>query len=268
MSRVGTRTNLLRACYSLLIPIARFLLRNGISFREFSEIGRIAFVEVAGKDYGIRGRPTNVSRVSAMTGIGRKEVKRIRELQLQTTFPDNPRVDLSPLSDVLHRWFTDPAYLKRDGKPKTLQFRRGRTSFTRLVKESAGDLPAGAIKVELLRCGAVSESFTGKLTPKRRYVVREGLAERLVASMVFGLRALASTIAHNCAHAEEFGRIERFIESNPLSDAEIAKLKSQVRQRISVFADDMDDFLSESPRSAVTSNRRIGVGVYYYEDDT
>jgi hypothetical protein len=85
--------------------------------------------------------------------------------------------------------------------------------------------------------------------------------------MVFGLRALASTIAHNCANPEKFGRIERFIESDPLTDAEIAALRGQVRHRISAFADGIDDFLSQSPRSVVTSTKRIGVGVYYYEDD-
>jgi hypothetical protein len=85
--------------------------------------------------------------------------------------------------------------------------------------------------------------------------------------MVFGLRGLAATIAHNCSHAERLGRIERFIESDPLTDTEIALLRSQVRERISVFADGIDNFFSESERSGLPTSKRIGVGVYYYEDE-
>jgi hypothetical protein len=268
MTNTSTRTRLLRACHAFLVPVARFLLRNGISFREFSEISRIAFVEVAGNDYGIRGRPTNISRVSAMTGIGRKEVSRLRKLE--KAYPD-PRVELSPLSDILQRWYTDVAYLGADGKPRVLRYNSGRASFVELVKQCAGDLPAGAIKVELIRCGAVSEDSDGRLVAERRYVTPEGLNEKLITGMSFNLRGLASTIAFNTSQlarsAEDFGRIERFIESDPLSELGIAALRGQLRQQISTFANGVDDFLSRGERSNLTSGRRIGVGVYYYEDD-
>ncbi len=269
MTKATTRTRLLRACFSFLVPVARFLLRNGISFSEFSEISRVAFVEVAGVDYGIRGRPTNISRVSAMTGIGRKEVRRLR--QLKEKFQDDPRVELSPLSDVLQRWFTDPRYLSAAGKPKVLRYSSGRASFVRLVRESVGDLPAGAIKVELIRCGAVSEDSTRQLTARRRYVVPEGLDERLITSMVFGLRGLATTIAYNSSELaqspDDPGRIERFIESDPLTEIGITAFRRQLRKEITLFADGVDNLLSQGQRSTRPSGRRIGVGVYYYEDD-
>ncbi len=265
MNRSSSRTRILRACYSFIVPVARFLLRNGIGFREFAELSRVAFVDVAGKDYGIRGRPTNVSRVSAMTGVGRKEVRRIR--QLKAEYMDDPRVDLSPLSDVLQRWFTDPSYLDASGNPKTLPFRKGRKTFAKLVSECAGDLPAGAIRVELVRCGAIAEDKSGRLTARRRYVVPEGADQRIVTSMAFGLRALASTVAHNMDHSKELGRIERFVESDPLTEAGIAGVRSQVRKRIGAFADGIDDFFSDAERGSSGGGKRIGVGVYYYEDD-
>jgi hypothetical protein len=51
----------------VLRPIARIFLRFGIGFREFAEISKAAFVDVASTDFGIRGRPTNISRVAVMT---------------------------------------------------------------------------------------------------------------------------------------------------------------------------------------------------------
>ena len=99
------RNRILTACFSFLVPVARFLLHRGISYREFEEIARNAYVKVASDEYGIRGRPTNASRIAAMTGIPRKDVTRIRESL--DDYEVTPKTDLSPLGDVLHRWFTD-----------------------------------------------------------------------------------------------------------------------------------------------------------------
>ena len=55
---------ILGAVLLVIRPIARALLRAGIGYREFAEICKTAFVDVAGKDYGLRGRPTNISRVA------------------------------------------------------------------------------------------------------------------------------------------------------------------------------------------------------------
>jgi len=38
-------------------PIVRILLRYGIGYREFVEVVKTAFVDVASSDFGLRGRP-------------------------------------------------------------------------------------------------------------------------------------------------------------------------------------------------------------------
>ncbi|MDH3905625.1 MAG: DUF6502 family protein, partial [Gammaproteobacteria bacterium] len=72
--RDDIQRQILGAFLVVLKPIARILLRFGIGFREFSEIAKTAFVDVASSDFGLRGRPTNISRVAVMTGLTRKEV--------------------------------------------------------------------------------------------------------------------------------------------------------------------------------------------------
>lgn len=95
-----SRNRVLNSCYSVLVPVARFLLRCGVSFREFEELARTAFVDVARDEYGIRGRPANISRISVVTGISRKEASRIRGLI--HTYGSSPREEISPLGDILH----------------------------------------------------------------------------------------------------------------------------------------------------------------------
>ena len=63
-------SNKLNAAFLLLLqPIARLFLRYGRGIKEFYELSKTAFVVVASEDYGVGGRPTNASRVAAMTGI-------------------------------------------------------------------------------------------------------------------------------------------------------------------------------------------------------
>ena len=266
MSETNIRARLLHACYTFMVPVARFLLRSGISFTEFSEVTRMAFVEVAGHDYGLRRRPTNVSRVAAMTGISRKEVKRLRALRHEYT---DPRVELSPLSDVLQRWFTDKAYLNVKGKPKALRMHGARASFAALVKASAGDLPAGAIRFELMRCGAILEDSRGLLHAHRRTVIPAGQDEKLVSSMVFNLRALASTIAFNTGSVDpgSLKRVEIFCESEAVPERVIGTSRPVLRERITKFYNGVDDFFAGLERAEAGTGRRIGVGVFYYEDD-
>ncbi|MGH8496569.1 MAG: DUF6502 family protein, partial [Gammaproteobacteria bacterium] len=105
----------LRAAQFFMTPIARFLLRTGIGYREFSEVAKLAFVDVASRDYGIRGRPTNISRVAVMTGLTRKEVKRIRVKLASDDVSSSVRV--SPGQEILHFWYQDPEYLGQNAVP-------------------------------------------------------------------------------------------------------------------------------------------------------
>jgi hypothetical protein len=65
----AVQQKILKALFLVMIPVARCMLRPGIGFREFSKIGKIVFVKAATKDYGVRGRSTNISRVAVMTGL-------------------------------------------------------------------------------------------------------------------------------------------------------------------------------------------------------
>jgi len=72
---------MLKACRAMLRPIVRLLLKNGVMWKEFAEVSKNVYVDVAGSEYGISGRQTNASRVSILTGLSRREVKRQRHLR-------------------------------------------------------------------------------------------------------------------------------------------------------------------------------------------
>jgi hypothetical protein len=49
----SVRTGLIAAYRKLMEPLVRILIRNGVSYGEFSEILKSTFVEVAERDFGI-----------------------------------------------------------------------------------------------------------------------------------------------------------------------------------------------------------------------
>src|SRR5690606_781827 len=104
------------------------------------------------------------------------------------------------------------------------------------------------------------------LVLRKREIVPEGLDERLVTSLAFSLRSLASTIAFNTnPNRRTGGRIERFVQSNQLTEEARARLAQHIREQIIDFTEDMDDLLSEGEVQQ-QGGRRIGVGVFYHED--
>jgi len=200
-----------------------------------------------------------------MTGIGRKEVRRLRELI--PSFVRDPRLELSPLSDVLHRWHTDPNYLDESGLPRVLPVHTGSRSFTDLVRACSGDVPVGAVKVELIRCGAVQEDRRGDLRAVRRYVVPEDVDDKLVASMVFSLRGLASTIAFNSDPTRTTPpRFERIVQSDPFAVDQKPEVRRLIEGRLESFTEQVDDLFAKSTIQD-PAGERVAIGVFYYEDD-
>ena len=61
------------ALRKLLTPIVKMLLRNGVTYKEFCVLSKDLYVEVASADFGLRGRPTNVSRSPCSQGSTAKK---------------------------------------------------------------------------------------------------------------------------------------------------------------------------------------------------
>jgi hypothetical protein len=263
---------ILGAFLVILKPIARILLRFGIGFREFAEIAKTAFVEVASTDFGIRGRPTNISRVAVMTGLTRKEVKRIRD-QISSG-EEKLTVRTTPLCEVLHKWHAEAEFLDKSGRPAILPFSGTDSSFTDLVRKFGGDIPPGAMRTELKRVGAIREDESGNLHVIRRSVTPSGQHDNLIAALAHSAYPLLSTIAHNI-HADD--NSDRWAQFTAFTQAVISSDVPRVRRisfdRLVEVTESFDDLfmayesLNESDTEKDDRNT-IAVGVFYFEEAT
>jgi hypothetical protein len=251
-------------------PVAKILLRFGVGYREFAEITKTAFVDVATSEYGLRGRPTNISRVAVMTGLTRKEVRRIREKI--GNGDQSVVVRATPLSEILHRWHADSEFLDETGRPAVLPFTGASGSFSNLVKRFGGDIPPGAMRTELKRVGAVRESKGGYLEVVSRTVHPKGAHEKLVTAMVHAVYPLISTVAHNVnPDREGEGWAQMSTYSQTIRKSDVPRLRRISFDRLSEVAESIDDLfmayetLHENDESASDQNT-VAVGVFYFEE--
>ena len=261
-------TALLRA----LRPIARFLMKAGIGYREFAEIAKCAFVDVATSDYGLRGRPTNISRVAVMTGLTRKEVKRLREKIAAGSQVILTRV--IPPAEIIEKWHSDPAFLDASDRPLKLPFDGPTPSFAQLVRKYGGDIPPGAMRTELKRVGAVEEGMDGTLTIKKRYfrpVSEQAQLERALGQAMYGL---GNTINHNLGQSEDKAWIERIAYSQHIREADRNRVRRISSDRASEFVESINDLFSayetiyaDEPPEHDSKSVLVGVGVYFFEID-
>lgn len=264
------KQRVLDAFLLVMRPVVRILLRYGIGFREFAEVVKTAYVDVASSDFGLRGRRTNISRIAVMTGLSRKEVRRLRDKI--DGGEDSISVKTTPLADVLHHWHAQDEFTDDDGNPRALPFSGKTGSFSALVKKFGGDVPSGAMKTEMKRVGAIKETKSGKLRMERRSYVSDKGHENLVTMLVHGVYPLLSNVSHNTnpeRSDKDWGYRIAYTQSLPIQGA--AQLRRIAADRIAEFAESIDDvFIAyESVAGASDTdcpNDPIAVGVFYFEE--
>jgi len=264
-------SQILIALLIALRPLARVLLRAGIGHREFNEVSKAAFVDVATKDYGLRGRPTNISRVAVMTGLTRKEVRRIRDKNESGENIGGTRG--TPMGVLLHQWYTEPDFLNPDGTPLDLPFDGSNNSFSELVRRFGGDIPPGAMRTELVRIGVVEELINGRLRPLKRNVSKNEMHDRLIDGLTVVIYpALVALVNNTDNESSSPTWVMRTASTSRVRENDVPRVRRISSDRLTDFVesiiDDLfvayetlhDDDLTES------SDKSVGVGVFYFEE--
>jgi hypothetical protein len=253
----------------VLRPIIKVLLRYGIGYNEFAESVKLAYVDVGSADFGIRGRPTNISRVAVMTGLTRKEVRRLRTKM--ESGEDTVTVKSTPITEILHRWHAESEYLDDRGRPASLPFAGIAGSFSSLVKKYGGDVPAGAMRTELHRVGAIHEDADGNLSVKRRSFWPADQTEKLESALVHHVYPLMSSVAYNTDPANESDVMTQFaIYSLDIEAQDRPRLRRMCSDRITDMAESFDDLFIAYESNAIeppsSMKAPIMVGMYYFEE--
>ncbi|MGB5738893.1 MAG: DUF6502 family protein, partial [Woeseia sp.] len=95
----SVKRGLLAAYSKLLRPLVRILLKQGVTYAEFSEVVKTVFVTIAAQEFRVPGKKMSKARIAIVTGLTRKEVQRLSLVDQDERF--NLRTNLSRIGRVL-----------------------------------------------------------------------------------------------------------------------------------------------------------------------
>lgn len=258
--------SLCTAVLSIMRPLVRIMLRNGVAYGTLAGLVRQVYVDVAYNEYAPAGRKQTVSRVSALTGLTRKEVKRLLELD---AVPENEgQARYSRGVRVVSGWMNDRLFLDSKGKPARLPIDGARKSFTALVKKYSGDITMRAMLTMLEEGGSVRVTGDNVRLVRRAYVPgRDAIGK--IAILGSDVSELISTIDHNLVADDKDLWFQRKVSYDNIAPEAVEKLRKLSSGKAQALLEALDKQYSGSELDEDDERGKlISFGIYYHEHDS
>lgn len=266
MTDVGE--GVISAAASALRPLIARLLASGVPFGRLEARLREVFVEVAASEFALPGRRQTDSRVSLLTGINRKEVRRIRAVGRREPGPRT--FSMNYATSLISRWLTDPQTSDRGGRPRPLPYQAKRgPSFMKLAEQVTVDLAPRVLLDELLRSGAVERTGDRITLKSDAYVPKREPAEKLQI-LVEDPAELIETILRNVFSDGPEPLLQRKVYYDNLGRDAADRIRAQMRREGERFLRRVNRLLAKhdrdrNPRAAGGDRYYAGIGVYFFE---
>ena len=270
MNESPLRSALLSALHRVLSPIVRVMLAHGITLPMAIELLKRVFVDVAERDFRLDNKDSTDSRISLITGVHRKDVKRLRELpDVEANLP--PKISLS--SQIVAAWLTDPRWLDSQGQPRPLPRLGTQTdaaSFEALVASVSQDIRPRSVLDEWLRLGIVSINDADEISLiSNAFIPKDGVKEKL-AYYGHNLGDHAAAAADNVL-AQNSPWFERSVHHNGLTAAQVEMLRSRATELGMQVLTNLHTLAEQNPAQTASPDdgpsKRFTCGVYFYSTD-
>jgi hypothetical protein len=259
----GQDPALLEAMQSLLEPLAALAVARGLRYANVDELLRAAFVAAAHAAHPGLPEHRRVSRISAATGIHRREVTRLTQRA-----PRAAASTRSVPSEVFARWTTVPEYLDARRRPRTLPRVGPAPSFEALAQSVTRDMHPRSVLEELLRLGMVThDADTDRVAPVRNAFVPSADRARmhgfLGANVGDHLRAaVANVLDGGNVH------FEQALFADGLGEASLAQLRDRVaahwRSLTAELVPQLEASVAADAGLPDAERRRVRVGLYSF----
>lgn len=212
----------------LLRPLVRLLVRSGVTFPVVTELLRELYVNVAEYDFALAGKDQTDSRVSLLTGIHRKEVRRLRGAGAPVNAVP---AALSRTSRILARWLAAKDYVDEAGRPRPLPrtAEPGQPSFEALVASVTRDVRPRAVLDEWLDRGIVAIDEADRVALQEAAFVPRGGDDQQLYYLGRNLHDhIAAAVANVEGNAPRF--LERAVHYDALSEEVALALEARSRE--------------------------------------
>jgi hypothetical protein len=259
---------MVRSLRTLFRPLVRLLIAEQVTYPIVSQVLKALYVDVAETDFRLPEKPQSDSRVALLTGVHRREVKRLRG----SDEPDDSASELIPLSSrLIADWNALPQFLDEAGHPLPLNRsgRRPGPSLRDLAETAGQDIRAQAILDEWLRLGVVEVDEDGRIHLRAgSFVAEHGFEEKVdFFGRIIGAHITAG--GHNLQDGEP-PMLDQVVYYGGLRPKSLDKLSSRARELalVALRAWNREAAqMQEEDRGAPDANGRIHFGAYVSLDE-
>jgi hypothetical protein len=257
---------MLIACRRLLRPLVHLLMSAGVTFPVLAELIRSLYVEVASRDLLRDSKSRTDSRVSLITGVHRKEIRRLRLLPADA---DPIPTAVTVGGQIIGRWVGLPAYTGRDGQPRPLP----RAEFDALVVSVTTDIRPRAVLDDWLSQGFVTMDAadmihlnTSAFTPRgggteQMFYFARNLHDHIAAAAANVTAAGAAPFVDRSVHYDELDEATARALEQIARDAAHRALLEVNRAAITLLESAPRQTPGDPPRA------RLNFGIYVYRDE-
>ncbi|HJV63851.1 MAG TPA: DUF6502 family protein [Albitalea sp.] len=253
---------LLRACRAVLAPLARLAVARGLRYAQIDDLLRSALVEAARDAHSDMPAHRAASRVSAATGLNRREVTRL----MKSDAPEASKRSLA--TELFTRWLSDPR-LRHKGEPLRSLPRQGAgKSFESLAQSVTKDVHPRTLLEEMSRLGLAKHEVEDDTV----HLLRETFVPSNDEQRMFAF--LGNNVGDHLSAAvvNVLGRGPRQLEqamfADELSRQSIERLEPIVREHwqslLRELAPTVQAMVDEDAAGERTRDQRLRVGMYAY----
>jgi hypothetical protein len=265
---------LLKAARRVLRPLVRLMMHSGVTFPLVADALRRLFVEVAVNDILTDPKARTDSRISILTGVHRKEIKRLRETALDS---EDPPDVVTLASQIVGRWVGSAPFCDDAGRPRALaRVGAGVTgevalTFDALVESITSDIRPRAVLDDLLSHGVVVMDGEDRVQLNAdAFIPRPGGEEQLFY-FARNLHDHVSAAAANIIASHGAPFLDRSVHYDRLTAGQAKALQEfgrsvAVRALLEVNRRAVE-LTSGDPKAPPSEPRRFNFGVYVFEDE-
>lgn len=254
------------ALRKLLRPLVKLLLANGVTYPQFSTLIKSLFVEVARAEFVLNGKSQTDSRISLLSGVHRKDVKRLGEEHLEASATP-PTISLG--AKLVALWTSHALYLDENGLhlPLPRQISEGGAqSFEGLVSSVSKDIRARVILDEWLRIGIAHVDEQNRICLNTGAFIPENGFEEKAYYFGQNLQDHIAAGAHNLLGQQPpfLDRSVYYGQLTTASAAELTELSKKCAMQALVTVNKRAEVLQAQDAEKMDANQRINFGVYFH----
>lgn len=255
---------LARAIAQLMQPLATLALAHGLPYASLEDMLKTALVDAVRAAHP--GLPAHrmVSRVSAATGINRREVTRITQARGR----ESPAPRSSPATRVFTRWLADPSLKQRKGGVMPLPRQGSAPSFEALAQSVTRDVHPRSLLDELCRLGLARVDGDMVHLQQTSFVPRDD-RDRLLGFLGSNVgdhlrAAVANVLSDAPAHLEQAVFADE-LSAQSLEDFN-ALLRTQWQALLDASVPALQRLIDADRATGRTQDQRVRVGLYSYHE--